>query len=77
MSGSSDHIIDQMEALHAQNTLHEQNALLRAALEDIHLTAHCIAKAGPLNTPTLDIAWGKFMEIGAKATNALYRSRDT
>lgn len=44
---------------------------LEAGLRDIHTFAHCIAKAGPANVPTLEEAWPKFMEIGVKATNAL------
>lgn len=44
---------------------------LEAALQDIHTTAHCIALAGPSTTPELKDAWPKFMEISAKATNAL------
>lgn len=44
---------------------------LRAALSDIGTTAHCLAKAGPLTTPTLDAAWSHFMAISAKATGAL------
>ena len=55
-------------------TLREQNTLLRAALEDISTTAHCITKAGHLHTPTLAAAWIKFMEIDAKATHALVKS---
>lgn len=46
-------------------------AKLREALKEISTTAHCIAKAGPLNTPTLQDAWGKFMAIDAMATKAL------
>jgi hypothetical protein len=48
-----------------------ENAKLREALKEISTTAHCIAKAGPLNTPTLQDAWGKFMAIDAMATKAL------
>ncbi len=48
-----------------------ENAKLREALKEISTTAHCIAKAGPLNTPTLQDAWGKFMHIDAMATKAL------
>lgn len=44
---------------------------LRAALSDIHLKAHCLTKAGPLHTLTLDKAWGHFMKIGVMATAAL------
>jgi hypothetical protein len=46
-----------------------------AALHDIHITAHCIAKAGPANTPTLQDAWAKFMKIAAMATNASFNLR--
>lgn len=46
-----------------------------AALDDIHISAHCIAKAGPFGTPTLDKAWPQFMELAVKATNAIYQAR--
>jgi hypothetical protein len=46
-------------------------AKLREALKEISTEAHCISKAGPLNTPTLQDAWGKFMHIDAMATKAL------
>ncbi len=51
--------------------LERENAKLREALEEIATTAHCIAKAGPLTTPTLQDAWGKFMRIDTMATKAL------
>jgi hypothetical protein len=51
--------------------LERENAKLREALKEISTTAHCIAKAGPLNTLTLQDAWGKFMAIDAMATKAL------
>ena len=54
----------------------EKVEILRAALDDIHTSAHCIAKSGPVTTPDLSTAWGKFMEIGAKAGHALYRTRE-
>ncbi len=54
---------------------HQEIDRLRAALEDISTTAHCLAKAGPLNTPTLDAAWGHFLDIDRKATNALAAAR--
>ncbi len=57
------------------NELERQNAVLRAALEDIRTTAHCLAKAGPLSTPTLDKAWGHFLSIDAKASAALFKAR--
>ncbi len=53
------------------------NTTLRAALDDIHLTAHCLAKAGPLVTPTLDVAWSHFNRIAAKATAALARKGES
>ena len=46
---------------------------LRRALEDIGTSAHCIAKSGLATTPTLADAWNRFMEIEAKASNAIYR----
>lgn len=52
-------------------TMREQNARLRAALEDVSLLAHCISKAGPLNTPDLETAWRKFDLISVKAAEAL------
>ena len=48
-----------------------KNAKLRETLEEISTTAHCIAKAGPLHTPTLQDAWGKFMQIDTMAKKAL------
>lgn len=51
--------------------LEQENAALRKALEEIATTAHCIALAGPLNTPTLQDAWGKFMKIDSMASAAL------
>lgn len=55
--------------------LERENTLLRIALFDIHLKAHCLAKAGPLHTPTLSDAWSHFMQIGAMATDALWETR--
>jgi hypothetical protein len=49
----------------------KENAQLKEALKEIATTAHCIALAGPLNTPTLQDAWGKFMKIDSMASNAL------
>ncbi len=46
----------------------------REELNSIHTTAHCISKAGPLNTPTLQDAWRKFDLIAVMATNALTTS---
>lgn len=51
--------------------LEEENIRLRAALEEIATTAHCIALSGPATTPTLQDAWGKFMKIDGMATAAL------
>lgn len=63
-----------VEALQTENKrLRESLDLSRETLSDIHLQAHCIAKAGPLNTPTLQDAWGKFMEIAAKASGAAHK----
>lgn len=42
-----------------------------SSLQEIHTFAHCAAKAGPLNTPTLEEAWNKFMQISAIATKGL------
>ncbi len=56
--------------------LAEKITRLRAALEDIRTTAHCIAKAGPLHTPTLQDAWAKFNQISVAATVALSRKAD-
>ena len=53
----------------------EENAALKEALRDIATTAHCIAKAGPLTTPTLQDAWGKFMKIDSMASNALAKNK--
>jgi len=44
-------------------------------LEDVHTAAHCISKAGPLNTKTLDDAWTKFDKLAVKATNAITEFR--
>jgi regulator of replication initiation timing len=59
------------ESLSYRHQIETENAKLREALKEISTTAHCIAKAGPLNTPTLQDAWGKFMYIDAMATKAL------
>jgi hypothetical protein len=48
---------------------------LRETLEEIGTHAHCLAKAGPLNTPTLAAAWSHFMQLSVMATAALHRSR--
>ena len=53
----------------------EENAALKEALRDIATTAHCIALSGPLNTPTLQDAWGKFMKIDSMASNALSKNK--
>ncbi len=57
------------------NALERENTRLRAALEDISTIAHCLAKAGPLNTPTLQAAWGQFMRIDSMVTAALAAAR--
>lgn len=59
-----------------RHKIETENAALRKALEDIATTAHCIAKAGPLTTPTLQDAWGKFMKIDSMASNALSKNRE-
>lgn len=59
------------DALARVAELEAQNARLRAALEDVSLLAHCISKAGPLNTPDLETAWRKFDLISVKAAEAL------
>lgn len=51
--------------------LEKKNAELKEALKEISTTAHCIALAGPLNTPTLQDAWSKFMKIDSMASGAL------
>jgi hypothetical protein len=51
--------------------LERENDKLRYALEEIATTSHCIALAGPLNTPTLQDAWAKFMKIDSMASKAL------
>lgn len=53
--------------------LRGENAALKEALKEIATTAHCIALAGPLNTPTLQDAWGKFMKIDSMASAALVK----
>ncbi len=69
LAGAEDWAIHQVidRVLEMEN----ENAKLREALKEISTDAHCIAKAGPLNTPTLQDAWGKFMAIDAMATKAL------
>jgi len=59
------------EAAERVRELEAKNARLRAALEDVSLLAHCISKAGPLNTPDLETAWRKFDLISVKAAEAL------
>ena len=53
-----------------------ENAALKEALGEIATTAHCIALAGPLNTPTLQDAWSKFMKIDSMASNALAKNQN-
>jgi len=69
LAGAEDWAIHQVidRVLEMEN----ENAKLREALKEISTEAHCISKAGPLNTPTLQDAWGKFMHIDAMATKAL------
>jgi len=63
---------------HANAALKTEIAALRklvvakdAVLQDIHVTAHCLAKAGPLAIPTLDAAWVKLMDLGIMAARGL------
>ncbi len=58
-------------------TLERENAAMREVLNDIRTKAHCLAKAGPLHTPTLADAWRHFMAIDAMAGKALVQSRPT
>ncbi len=51
--------------------IERENAKLREALSEIHVAAHCISKAGPLNTPTLADAWSQFDRLAVMATAAL------
>lgn len=44
-------------------------------LDDIRTTAHCIAKAGPFSTPTLDDAWPKFMSLDARVGGVVQKLR--
>ena len=53
------------------NELKEKLDEVRGVISNIHDEAHCIEKAGPISTPTLDIAWGKFGHLALKATQAL------
>lgn len=46
-----------------------------SSLQEIRVFAHCVAKAGPLNTPTLQDAWSKFMEISAMASKGLSKQK--
>lgn len=56
--------------------LRAEDAELRRALEEIATDAHCIAKAGPLSVPTLDVAWNRFTAISGRATSALTSPSD-
>jgi hypothetical protein len=47
-------------------------AKAREALDEIRTLAHCISKAGPLHTPTLDDAWAEFDRISVNASRALH-----
>jgi hypothetical protein len=48
-------------------------ASARDALEEISTVAHCISKAGQLDTPDLASAWNKFDRISVMATNAIWK----
>jgi len=75
------------EERHQQSSIIEELAQERAqlratiriaceTLDSIHITAHCIAKAGPLNTPTLQDAWVKFMDLEGMAVKGLSAIRE-
>jgi hypothetical protein len=56
---------------HVAAEVARETAELREALSDISTHAHCLAKAGPINTPTLDDAWMHFTRLSVTATAAL------
>lgn len=62
------------ESIEYRHKIETENAALREALEEISTTSHCIALAGPLNTPTLQDAWSKFMKIDSMASEALSKN---
>lgn len=41
------------------------------ALDEIHIAAHCAAKAGPLSIPDMQSAYVKLLHISAMATNGV------
>jgi hypothetical protein len=49
----------------------------RRLLSEIHTTAHCISKAGPASTPTLDKAWERFDRLAVMATEGLSKTKPT
>jgi hypothetical protein len=59
------------DALGLAMQLEREVATLRVALSEMATEAHCIAKAGPIATPDLQVAWEKFMRLGVHATAAL------
>ncbi len=69
--GNGSHAEDIVTACDFARQLETELAAARAALSDIHLTAHWLAKAGPLSTPDLATAWSHFLHLSAKATLAL------
>ncbi len=60
---------------YTQHHLHDKIEALRASLENIATTAHCVALSGPATTPTLQDAWGKFMKIESMAVEGLREAR--
>jgi hypothetical protein len=56
---------------HVDAEVSRETAELREALSEISAYAHCLAKAGPLNTPTLDDAWMHFTQLSVAAAAAL------
>jgi hypothetical protein len=65
--------------MRTQEDVDKRDAAIRIAcetLEDIRTAAHCIAKAGPLNTPTLVDAWVKFMDLEVMAVKGLSAIRE-
>ncbi len=59
------------EALASWAKLAERHDQALIILEDLRTSAHCLAKAGPLSTPTLQDAWGRFMELEIQAVRAI------
>jgi hypothetical protein len=60
--------LDLINLIEAGKKLEKDRNYYKALLSEIHLTAHCVAKSGPLSTPTLEVAYSKFNQIAAMAT---------